>query len=290
MLARTGNYEQASRKLHVTQPTLSRSIQSLEQSLDMRLIERQRGRAGLRLTIGGQELLRRSEQLLEIAGALEEELTNIKHAPQRELAFGIGPMLASTSLTEPLLQIMEAYPSTDVSVVIDQGEVMNQRLLNGSIEFYIAPFHRNAKVPGVERRRFGSRPPGILVRPGHPLVGQHSISSEMISRYPRISGTAWNDRLLYVDEELARHLHATVEIDNFELLVRTTLRSDAVLMFSARDRERELVPLDVDFDLAESPEISAFMLAGHPLSPAAALLIDLLKAAYVHRKGEPDAI
>ena len=65
-IATGGGFTHASRKLHRSQPAISRRIRQLEQSLDARVFERA-GR-GVRLTAAGQALLPHAEAALAALG------------------------------------------------------------------------------------------------------------------------------------------------------------------------------------------------------------------------------
>ena len=79
-IADAGNVSRAARRLHVTQPALSRQIQDLERDFVCRLFDRIGRR--IVLTRDGDELLERTRRLLADAEALRERA--------RALAGGAG--------------------------------------------------------------------------------------------------------------------------------------------------------------------------------------------------------
>ena len=78
VLQRRGSFSRAAEELNLTQPTLSRSIASLEALWGIQIFER--GRAGVRPTPIGSEMLAQAEQLISLARTLD---SNMHHAPQR---------------------------------------------------------------------------------------------------------------------------------------------------------------------------------------------------------------
>ena len=70
-LAQHRRYARAAKALHISQPTLSRSIAALEESLGVRLFDR--GRGGVEPTVFGRLLLERGAVLLADAAALSGE-------------------------------------------------------------------------------------------------------------------------------------------------------------------------------------------------------------------------
>lgn len=69
-VARFGSYSLAARYLHVTQPTLSRSVQSLEARLKLSLLNRNT-RSKIKLSLEGARVFAWSTQLLHILEGLE---------------------------------------------------------------------------------------------------------------------------------------------------------------------------------------------------------------------------
>lgn len=62
-LARLGSYHDAAEALYMTQPALTKKIQSLERMTGITLF--QRGRQGAKLTEPGKQLLARAQKLLK---------------------------------------------------------------------------------------------------------------------------------------------------------------------------------------------------------------------------------
>src|SRR5262245_58649325 len=70
-IARLGSFHAASRRLNVTQPTVSVRIRELEQELGCRLFLRAQGRASL--TPEGQAALLHAERMLTLAQEMKNE-------------------------------------------------------------------------------------------------------------------------------------------------------------------------------------------------------------------------
>ena len=90
ILAEEGNFISAARRLNFTQPALSRSIQGLEASLDLRLFDRLPG--GVRPTVEGRRILEHGKELLRLEAGLRKEAALLARGEAGRIAFGIGPM------------------------------------------------------------------------------------------------------------------------------------------------------------------------------------------------------
>jgi DNA-binding transcriptional LysR family regulator len=80
------NFSRAARRLHVSQPPLSRQIQDLELELGVKLLERDR--QGVQLTRVGKTVLAKARRLLENAELLGTDARQVARQSQRELQVG----------------------------------------------------------------------------------------------------------------------------------------------------------------------------------------------------------
>ena len=90
-MVRAGSLTAAAQQLHIAQPTLTKTIQSLEQELGARLFERLS--RGVALTEAGQVLKRHAERIgVQMTEALGE-LTALEGGTQGPIAIGAGMSL-----------------------------------------------------------------------------------------------------------------------------------------------------------------------------------------------------
>lgn len=103
----SGSILAASAKLHLTQPGVTRRIQSLEGTLGVELLDRQS--KPLKPTPAGREAYQLGRRVL----ASLEDLRSGVSAEQEvggEFRFGITPFLADIALVEPLCALRKAFP------------------------------------------------------------------------------------------------------------------------------------------------------------------------------------
>jgi DNA-binding transcriptional LysR family regulator len=86
-VAADSNFSPAATRLHMTQPALSRQIQSLETEVGARLFERDR--QGTRLTPAGDQFRKDAEQLLELSVAAQRRARKAAMPPS---LFSVGFM------------------------------------------------------------------------------------------------------------------------------------------------------------------------------------------------------
>jgi DNA-binding transcriptional LysR family regulator len=83
------NFGRAARRLHVSQPPLSRQIRDLEEDLHVKLLERDR--QGVRLTRVGRALLSRARRIVSDAEALRTQARKLEEERCEELQIGYAP-------------------------------------------------------------------------------------------------------------------------------------------------------------------------------------------------------
>ena len=87
-VAREENMTRAAELLHVTQPTLSKALKSLEEELGKKLFIRQS--FSIRLTDEGMLLRERAEDLVSMADKIEKEFVSLDDIAGGELFLGLA--------------------------------------------------------------------------------------------------------------------------------------------------------------------------------------------------------
>ncbi len=179
--AREENITRAAEALHVTQPTLSRQLQQLEEELGVRLFVR--GKRRLVLTEAGILLRGRAEELVELADKTEQELS----APTRELSGTISIGSAETVAAKALAPLLEAFhrkhPLVRYDLISGNADQMKERLELGLMD--IALFMEPVNLEPYEFLRLPEADRwGVLVPAGDALAKEKSISLKALGNSP----------------------------------------------------------------------------------------------------------
>ncbi|RZM85623.1 LysR family transcriptional regulator [Escherichia sp. E2593] len=129
-LARLGSYHDAAEAMYITQPALTKKIQSLEKITGIALF--QRGRQGAKLTEPGKQLLSRAQKLLKHYEEFSEYAQNLQKGSSGKLTLGFG--ISSFQLAPRCVSLFrEQYP--DVEVLLDDvpSDVQCRMLLDGKL-------------------------------------------------------------------------------------------------------------------------------------------------------------
>ncbi len=114
LLANLLNFHKAAQALHVTQPTLSKQLKELEETIGVRLFER--NTRNVALTRDGQKLLDVATRLtMQYEAGLNEFEQCVRHRTHR-VAIAALPTLAATLLPGLIRQLLADYPEAKISV------------------------------------------------------------------------------------------------------------------------------------------------------------------------------
>ena len=106
--AREGSILGAARFLHVTQPTLSRQLQELEEELGQKLLIR--SNRHITLTPEGKLFRKRAEDVMEIIQKTEAEFRSMGSALRGDIHIGSGETDAMKQIARIFRELHEEYP------------------------------------------------------------------------------------------------------------------------------------------------------------------------------------
>jgi LysR family transcriptional regulator, cyn operon transcriptional activator len=144
-VADAGGFARALSRLHLSQPAASRQIDALESELGVVLFER-RGR-GIRLTSGGEDLLRQSRLVLVEADSLRQRAQALIRGDTGILRLGATPQVIENLLAAFLENYRRSHPGIEVRLVEDGGARLPARLNQGDVDLAIMP-HGDERFDG----------------------------------------------------------------------------------------------------------------------------------------------
>ena len=111
-VADAGSVSRAAKRLHITQPALSRQIQDLEREFACRLFDRIGRR--IALTRDGEDILERTRRLLADAEGLGERARALAGGEAGVLRIGATPQFIEAALPELLTRYALTHPGIAV--------------------------------------------------------------------------------------------------------------------------------------------------------------------------------
>jgi len=128
-VAGTLNISRAAERLGITQPTLSLSIQRLEQSIGTPLLLR--GKTGVRLTRAGTRFAAQAQALLDQWAKMRNDARSEETEIKGSVSIGCHPSVALYSVPGFAVQILEAHPDLEISFRHD----LSRRITEAVISF-----------------------------------------------------------------------------------------------------------------------------------------------------------
>ncbi|WP_372872153.1 LysR family transcriptional regulator [Shewanella sp.] len=181
-LAETGSFTLAAGKLHLTQPTLSKMIQRLEDHWQQQLVIR--ATQGLSLTQAGELLLARSREILGHWHLLDQDLSHLSGVQRGYLRLGVCPMMSSLVIGH-LTAFRARYPGIKLEMFEYGGFGCEKALLANSLDIAFTA------LPATHEDELTAQPltayPLLACLPnGHPLTSKASLDWSDFGSYPFI--------------------------------------------------------------------------------------------------------
>ncbi len=182
------SFTRAALRLHLSQPPLSQQIQSLEQDLGVRLLER--SKRHVVLTEPGRVFLEQARQILAKADEARSQVTAAAagHSGQLRLAY-TSSVSFHPALPQTLLRFGQIAPNVRLKLSEMYTEVQFSALLAGEID---VGFVRNEPIHALDARSLRmsviDREPLLLALPsGHPHAGRSSLRLAEVAGDPFVS-------------------------------------------------------------------------------------------------------
>lgn len=264
-IARLRNFSRAAEELRITQPALSRSIAGFEERFGLRLFDR--GRGGVTPTAVGTLVIAEAERLLGVARDLEYNLHVYGSGHAGNIAFGMGPQIASLVLPRLSQILINDRPQLRSRVSIGPVDQLILELMRDDIEMVFANSAQVRSLPDVVVTPVGAMRLAMIVRGGHPLAGKTKVTRADLSCFPAASAVALPT--VGITGEAGAFI-----CDNYHILHETVLGTDCLWVacpdfVSADIAEGRLSCLDLaDANLGTS-ELSMARRSGRTMSPAA---------------------
>ena len=134
-VAREENMTRAAENLHVTQPTLSKQLKSLEDELGKKLFVRHS--FSIKLTDEGVLLRNRAEDLVSMADKIEREFVSLDDIKGGDLYFGLAESYQIGFLAREISIFKESYPGLQYHITSGDTEQVSEKLDKGLLDFVV---------------------------------------------------------------------------------------------------------------------------------------------------------
>ena len=192
-VAREENMSRAAEILHVTQPTLSKQIRSLEEELGKKLFTRHS--FSISLTDEGVLLRNRAEDLVSMADKIEQEFVSLDDISGGELYLGLAESFQIRYLARVIRDFKMRYPDLHYHITSGDTEQIAEKLDKGLLDFLVL-----AELPDSRKYEYLPFPEndvwGLIIPSDDPLAEKETITVSDLKGLPLFcSDQSWKNEI-----------------------------------------------------------------------------------------------
>lgn len=174
--AECSNFTAAAEQMHVTQPMVSKTIQSLEQELGIILFRKDHGK--LLLTPAGKELRLHWNNMMELFETSIFNAHAIQEAKNMPLRLGLGMSSKRPDINQLLGRLEPHIPTSDLLLECGNMASMLQRVARGDLDAALCSGHLLPRIQSLRLccKRIAETSLAIYVPASNPLSQKESIT------------------------------------------------------------------------------------------------------------------
>ena len=134
-VARLRSFSVAAQQLHISQPAMSKRIQSLESQLGVSLFDRLGKR--VRLTPAGELLAGKANAILDLSRDMERDVGNLAQTVKGRLSMATSHHIGLHRLSPVLQRFTQQYPEVELDIKFEDSEVAHKLVRAGDIELAV---------------------------------------------------------------------------------------------------------------------------------------------------------
>ncbi len=203
----------AAEYLHISQPTLSKQMMDLEESLGKQLLIR--GRKKITLTEEGTYLRGRAQEIISLMDKTESAFRENEQSITGDVYIGCGEHRSTFSIMQIIRTIQEEYPDIQFHFFSSNADAIMERLDNGLLDmgFLLEP----EITPRYDYQKLQLRETwGILMRKDSPLASKEAISFSELNNLPLIMPSQTSNRnhltTFFADAMVKPHIVSTYNL------------------------------------------------------------------------------
>lgn len=240
----SGTFLAASKKVFVTQPTLSAGIRKLEESLQVKLFHR--GSRVASLTPAGKQFIATARQSYNQLMTIKSELS---HEPQK-LVIGVLVNIHMDHVAKIIGVFRRTYPHILIEFIIAHDQELQQLLKQQKIDLAIVNSHTKADsfVPLIPEKMC------VVVSKEHPMANQSSTTLAALDAelfIERLKCGFWQElQDLFKAKQIVPHTVMKAENDEFVLSLVAENLGVSIITDRATPYQVAFIPID-DFKIEQ---------------------------------------
>ncbi|MEI3611560.1 LysR family transcriptional regulator [Pseudogracilibacillus sp. SO30301A] len=171
------NFTKAATALHVSQPSLSKTIKGIEEELGVPLFYRSFRQ--LEMTDAGNALLQNAKHVLHAYENLTSELNDVMELKKGEIKIGIPPIIGAAFCAKIISRYIDLFPMIDVSLSEVGSKKIKSGVCDGTLDIgFVCNKPLNKKE--VDIMQIVKDPLMLVVHKQHALIEKSEISVKNI--------------------------------------------------------------------------------------------------------------
>jgi len=274
----------ASEELSLSQPAVTKTIQSLEQEIHLALVERQGRR--IVLTHAGRVLQSYARKIFALEREMEEALAVLRDGEGGEVTLAANTT-AGVYLLPPIVARFQArFPKVKLNIAILNSHEIVEGTLNWSLDFGLVEGDVVTLPPGLKVHPFARDELILIVAPNHPWSQLSTLKPDMLASDALLLREQGSGIREVIEHRLQLHgvqVRPLLTLTDNEAIKQMVINGVGAAIVSSLTVQRELasgslvrVPL-VGLDL--HPQLSLIMREDKQLSRAAQAFCSFLLPA-----------
>lgn len=228
-VAECGSINRAAEVLHVSQPSLTRSVRDFEGRLGEKVFER--GAKGVVLTALGRTLMERARAVrLEMRRA-QDSVERFRRDRRQVVRLGAVSVQPIQQFAQAIVASARQFPDMHMSLVVGTQDEMLHHLHEGRIELLFGRLLNAMDFPHLRQEVLYHDVAHVYCRAGHPLAASDSVSVADLARWDWVLGPPGSMMRARVDElflQQRQSLRVSLEVE--DVLVRRVLVKESDLL------------------------------------------------------------
>lgn len=181
-VVRCHSFTKAAEALHVTQPTISKMVKSLEEELGVVLLDRS-GKQ-VKPTDAGEAIVHQAQLIVNAFDSLSSDLADIVQLKKGKIRIGLPPMAGARFFPKVIGEFRKLYPFIRLELIEDGAKKIERSLENGSLDIGVVVMPTNTEL--YDSFAFVREQLMLLVHPGHRLAGDAPVPLQALRDEPFI--------------------------------------------------------------------------------------------------------
>lgn len=282
VLAEVKNFTKAADQLYLSQPALTKQIQTLENELGVTLFNRV-GKSTF-LTVEGEMLVNYAKQTIAAYNNALEHIRQIQNLEEGTLNFGATNFIGVYLMPEIISRFKKKYPKITINMTINSSTNILKKLHLNQLEFAFISDYITQDTDRYEINKYKHDELQLIVGKNHRLFGKASCSIKDLKDEIYITKAPDSSQYKFIDSLLKSEnfvFENKLFIGQQEAIKESVIHNLGISFISTKAITREVLhgdlwPLRIDeFNLER--EIQCVKLKDISLSPAAKEFMKMVK-------------